>query len=388
MHPADSPAPTSPSGTPRPNQTTSTPSTATAAPLNLAELVATSAQRRVTRSAGDRPADWADPDASAALALPARTHPVTRTIAQRKSKASQRDEAATIRRACSRLQGLEKDVVTAEQALAYPWHLLTPDEAEEFRLDVYRRYSNQGTRNYYVCVLRSIVRNCYRAGLISPLRRDLILENLFTSAPGRSTKRRRLSEDEVAALLHACETVGSLRARHRNTAIVALMRTTGMRVSEVVALDVSDWDRAEGTLLLRNTKNKRSHTVFVHPATNVYLTRWIKTRGDQQGALFAAVSGTSAHHLHTFAIRYMLKKRGEAAGLRPFGSHDFRRTFATELLRTHDHALVSRLLNHEKLSSTLVYDMVEDDLQRAAVETVRLFADPNDDEDGAAGVLV
>lgn len=322
------------------------------------------------------------------MALPINSHPVPRTISQRGTPNRQRDLASAIRRTCSRLQGLDDDAISPEEVLAFPWHQLTPDDAEEFRQHIYRRFSNQRTRNDNVCVLRAVVVNCYRAGLISPLRRDLIVENLYTSAPGRSTNRRRLSDGEIAALLQACETVGSERARHRNTAIVALMRTTGMRSSEVVALNLADWDRAHGTLLLRNTKNGRPHTVFVHPATNVYLTRWLGTRGITPGALFTAVVGASTHHLSTFSLRYMLKRRGEAAGLRPFGSHDFRRTFATELLRTHDHALVSRLLNHEKLSSTLVYDMVEDDLQRAAVESVRLSDEPDEDEDGAAGVLV
>jgi integrase len=361
-------------GPARPNQPTPNP---TEFDLFLVEA----ARRRSRHTASDRPQDWCDPDPDVAKGMPEASHPVSRAVARQSTSRGKRDCISRFRVVCRRLQGADTSSVTNADVRAFPWHQITPDEAAEYRRDVYRRYHQQTTRNDYVCFLRSVVRQCHTAGLISPLRRDLLLEELYTVTPGRSTKRRRLTHDEVDALLEACETTGSHAARLRNTAMVSLMRTSGMRSCELVKVELADWDREQQTMLLRDTKNGRHHTIFVHPGAATYLNRWVAHRGNQPGALFTSLTGSSTRSLHTFSVRYMLKTRAEVAGVAPFGSHDFRRTFATELLRTHDHALVSRLLNHSKLSSTLVYDLADDDLQRAAVDTIQLFLEPLSDAD-------
>lgn len=70
----------------------------------------------------------------------------------------------------------------------------------------------------------------------------------------------------------------------------------------------------------------------------------------------------------------MLSTLAVKAGVKPFGCHDFRRTFATELLRTNDIALVGKLLNHRKPQSTLRYDLADEDAQRSAVAQLNLPA--------------
>jgi integrase len=350
-------------------------------------FLAEAERRKAQRGRSDRPQDWCHPDPAAAAALAEKAHPVSRAVACWGTPRGQRDCVSRFRLVCGMLRDAEPGATTDADVRVFAWHHLTPEQAADYRQDIYRRYTKQSTRNDYVCFLRNVVQQCYKAGLVSPLRRDLILEQLHTTSPGRSTKRRRLSQAEVSALLEACETTGTLAARCRNTAIVALLRTSGMRSCELVKLELGDWDRQQGTMLLRDTKNGSHHTIFVHEGAAFYVQRWVEHRGQAPGALFTPVDKESTRSVSTFAVRFMLKSRAKVAGVAPFGAHDFRRTFATELLRTHDHALVSRLLNHSKLSSTLVYDLAEDDLQRAAVETVRLFADPEDDQDGPAGVL-
>ena len=77
----------------------------------------------------------------------------------------------------------------------------------------------------------------------------------------------------------------------------------------------------------------------------------------------------------------------------PRSAPDFRRTFATELLRSHDVALVGKLLNHKKTASTMTYDMVNEEEQRDAVGRIDLpgLADltrkprPSDPSGGPSG---
>lgn len=322
-----------------------------------------------------RPSDWVEPDALAITALGPYRHPVHRAAQRHRAGRSRTDFMNNVRRACARLQDKETHEVSLEAALAYPWHHLDVVALVDYRARIYAMTSVQSTRNDAMSVVRRVILQCHATRLISAHRRDDLLEELWTRAPGPSARRRRLDPLEVAALLAACEEMGSARARARNTAMVALLRGTGIRVGELVTADYDDWDEHDQTLLLRATKNNQDHTVFLSRAVTAYLERWVAVRGTGSGALFTALNDNrrTREPLGTVSVRYMLKTRAVRAGItRPFGPHDFRRTFATELLRTHDAALVGKLLNHNKLASTLIYDLAEDDLQREAVRSIDL----------------
>lgn len=328
-------------------------------------------RERHTRHETGRPEEWADPDPEA-IRSPAGGHPVDRAANRHREGSSRNHFLGQVRVACERLQGLEPRTLSADDVRAYPWHQLDPDRAREFREDIYRRFRRQTTRNDQVSVVRRVMRQCYTAGLISALRLERVLEELYTVAPGPSSKRRRLSQSEINDLLAACERVGTPAAAARNTAIVALLRTSGIRIGELSQTLLEDWDRDAGTILLPQTKNGRAHLVYLHPDAVPYLERWLSHRGEAPGALFCPLTGADQRPLTTATLRWMIASRAAAAGVAPFGCHDFRRTFATELLRTHDVALVGKLLNHTKVQSTLCYDLAGEDDQRAAVAQLDL----------------
>lgn len=161
-------------------------------------------------------------------------------------------------------------------------------------------------------------------------------------------------------------------ATARNTAIVALFRTSGIRVGELTRIQLEDWDRDADTIILHETKNGSPHLVYLHPDAVPYLERWLTHRGDAPGALFCSILGTRTRDMTPQGIRYIMRTRAAIAGIKPFGCHDFRRTFATELLRTNDIALVGKLLNHRKPQSTMRYDLADEDAARAAVGQLEL----------------
>ncbi|TQL60071.1 tyrosine-type recombinase/integrase [Oryzihumus leptocrescens] len=354
---------------PRPDATPAAPG----GPSAFAVFRAAAAHRRSqhTRDHG-RPEAWADPDPAAILALPAGRHPVDRVLARQKAGRSRANFRYKLAGAHARLAGMPGRSVTGTDPHSFPWHHLDADAAAEYRREVYRAYPKQSSRNDAVSVVRRVVTQCHRVGLISALRRDELLEELYTVAPGPSTKRRRLAPSEVAALLAACEDQPTPKGAARDTAIVALLRTTGMRVGELAGLDLADWERADQTMCLRDTKNGRDHLVFLHPDAVPYLDRWLGIRGHAPGALFTPLPGHGLRHLNPNYIQQRIQLHARTVGIPPFGCHDFRRTFATELLRSHDVALVGKLLNHTKLSSTLIYDLADEDEQRAAVASLDL----------------
>lgn len=379
MTPAGQPAASRPTGDHRatPHPTTSAPAAGDDFGTFLAEARArrarADAQRTKDASEGaGRPQDWADPDPDALSRLRPGQHPVDRALARSKEGETRRTFRTQLGRCLQLLTGVRTGPAIAEDVHAYPWHQLTVEDAAEFRRAVYRCYRPQSCRNDAVCAVRRVVRECYRAGLISSLRQDLLMEQLYTVAVGETTRRRRLSPAEVGALLVACANLGDARTTARNTAIVALFYTSGMRISELVHLELADWDRADQSLLLRETKNGRSHRVLLHPGVLPYLERWADLRGPAAGALFTALTRTDTAALCKQSVRLMLQTRAQAAGIAPFGPHDFRRTFATAMLERHDPFVVSRLLNHSKIESTMRYDLRGEDAQRDAVATLDL----------------
>jgi integrase len=329
--------------------------------------------RREHASEDDRPADWADPDAGALLALPEQQHPVRRALRRSKAGPTRANFGSLLRRSAEILAGAEPGSMTVEDMLGYPWHLIDEEAAESFRREVYRRYTNQGTRNDYQCAVRRVVDECHRKRLISPLRRQILFEALYTVAPGRSRRRRRLTAEDTQALLTAATAHPRPDRAARDTAMVALIRATGLRGAELAGIDLADWDRADANVWIRNRKNGRDLLVFLPPAVAPYLDRWRQVRGDAPGPLFTRLNQQDrSRPLTPAGIRYILKLVATNAGVTWMGSHDYRRTFATEMLERHDPVLVSELLGHEKVDSTRIYDLRGDDALRAAVTQVPL----------------
>lgn len=350
----------------------------------LARFLAEGTRRRAQQPSvadDERTGDWALPDADALARLAESRHPVGRVVArQTQTPRLAQNFKGRIRQALERLTDSERGTRTWADVLAFAWHHLTVEDAAEYRRAVHRQYTKVTTRNDAISVLRRIVTECQRCGFISSQRRDHLLDELPTVAPGPSTRRRRLSPDDIACLLRAAAANPNPVAAARDSAIIAVFATTGIRSCELVGLDSSDWDEDGRTLLLQKTKNGRSHLVFVHPVAVAYLRHWLDLRPGGAGALFTPVVGHSTRHLHPKTVAEILDRITVRSGVRHFGSHDFRRTVATTLLRSHDASLVSKILNHKKLSSTLIYDLASDDEMRNAIATLGLPTTPECDE--------
>lgn len=346
----------------------------TAGADRMEALARRAAQVRRDRATSDgRPADWANPDVHALRGLPEQQHPVHRALNRSKEGKTRSDFASMLRRTCEMLAGAEPRSMSLEDVFAYPWHLIDESRAEEFRRAVYRRHQNQGSRNDMVCAVRRVVDECHRRRLISPLRRQVLFEALYTVAPGRSRRRRRLTPDETRALLTAAQAQDPPARAARDTAMVALIRATGMRGCELAGIDLGDWDRLDASIWIRDRKNGRDLLVFLPPAVLPYLDAWLQARGERPGALFTPMKGPDkSRPLTVYGVRWILKQVATAAGVTWMGSHDFRRSFATDMLELFDPVLVSDLMGHEKVDSTRIYDQRGDDALRAAVGEVPL----------------
>ena len=178
-----------------------------------------------------------------------------------------------------------------------------------------------------------------------------------------------LSVDEVFALLEAPGTGDTFAARDR--AILELLYSTGIRVSELVSCNMASLDFANGMVMVKGKGNRQRIIPFGTQAVKSLRTYFVE-REDllrkrlQQGkkfdrdSLFLNSRGT---RLTARSVERMISDYGRKAGLdKPVTPHVLRHSFATHLLEMGaDMRSVQELLGHASLSTTQKYthlDMV------------------------------
>jgi integrase/recombinase XerC len=167
----------------------------------------------------------------------------------------------------------------------------------------------------------------------------------------------RIEETEVGRLLEAPDAGAPLGRRDR--AMLELLYATGLRVGELVAVDVSSCDFDERLLRVQGKGGKERIVPFGEPAEEalrLYLgdRRELVARGEGTDALFLNSRGgrLTARSVRRLMDRY-LRVAALRAGLSP---HSLRHAFATHLLEHGcDLRSIQELLGHESLSTTQKY---------------------------------
>jgi site-specific recombinase XerD len=185
---------------------------------------------------------------------------------------------------------------------------------------------------------------------------------------------RNISEGEFRALLDICVADADRSAAGiRDAAIFALAWVTGMRRSELAGLQLADYAsirEEEGELTIAG-KGDKVRRVAVYNGAWQWLADWLELRGDAPGPLFLAINKggrVQASGVSDEALAQMLEKRRVVAGLSPLSWHDFRRTFAGELLDLGtDLATVQKLMGHSSPVTTAAYDRRDENTRRKAV---------------------
>lgn len=168
---------------------------------------------------------------------------------------------------------------------------------------------------------------------------------------------RFLDEREIGKLLDAPSEEDAFPRRDK--ALLETLYSTGLRVSELVGLDIADIDLRSGTIRARG-KGRKERLVPVGSvalaALETYLAaeRGRLTAGEPMEACFLNRDGTrlSARSVRRVVNRY-IARTGLPARTSP---HTLRHTFATHLLdRGADLRAVQELLGHESLATTQIY---------------------------------
>jgi site-specific recombinase XerD len=160
----------------------------------------------------------------------------------------------------------------------------------------------------------------------------------------------------------------------RNRAILEVLFSTGMRISEVCRLNKSDIDKT-GRIFIMG-KGKKERFVYLTPRARYYLENYLQARKDTYPALFIPYRGPDAPNkdkrISTNYIQAKIKEYREKLRINvPTSAHSLRHGFATYIAEQGaSPAAIQILLGHESLNTTTRYVHASD---RFAEETHRRF---------------
>ena len=244
---------------------------------------------------------------------------------------------------------------------------ITEQNVRDFRLWLNRQKGTKAdsmkrrTQNYYMIALRAFLKFLRKRDIdaISPEKIELAklperqldlitsaeLERLM-KAPGEAYEKETDEDKKVAYL--------------RDAAILEMLFSTGLRVSELCSLN-SDIDLTRDELSVRG-KGEKVRVVFLSPTAKEAVRAYLKARKDMEEALFVDGRPNKLHRIIPRDIQRHLKTYVARAGITNVVTpHTLRHVFATDLLSNGtDIRSVQQLLGHASINTTQIYTHITD----------------------------
>ncbi|MDP2652160.1 MAG: tyrosine-type recombinase/integrase, partial [bacterium] len=237
---------------------------------------------------------------------------------------------------------------------------ISEQNIREFRLWLNRQPGTNAvsmkrrTQNYYMIALRAFLKFLRKREIecISPEKIEL------AKLPERELDL--ITPAELARLMQAAN--GTEERDLRDKAILELFFSTGLRVSELCALD-SDLDLTQDSFSVRG-KGEKVRVVFLSPAAKNAVATYLKARKDMAEALFvnARTDTSIPSRLTPRSVERTIKKYAMKAGItKKMTPHVLRHVFATDLLNNGaDIRSVQQLLGHASINTTQIYTHITD----------------------------
>ncbi len=180
-----------------------------------------------------------------------------------------------------------------------------------------------------------------------------------------------LTVEEINAMVAQIDL--SSNEGHRNRAIIEMLYGSGLRVSELVNLQLSNMYRQEGYMLIQG-KGSKQRLVPISPEAEKWFQYWMEDRAHldiKPQFKDIAFLNRYGRQLTRAMIFTIIKRLTAAAGIhKTVSPHTLRHSFATHLLQNGaDLRIIQQLLGHENITTTEIYTHVDiQDLRKAILQ--------------------
>lgn len=218
----------------------------------------------------------------------------------------------------------------------------------------------KSTQNYHLIAMRSFLKFCAKRDI------EAMPADKIELAKAKRKQVTFLNADEIELLFNVpkLNTINGLRDR----AILELLFSSGLRVSELVNLNREDINLKRKEFMVRG-KGQKDRPIFISEAAVWWLNQYISKRDDNSRPLFIRYSGTKKvnvsgnfYRLTARSVQRLVARYALLAGITKHVSpHTLRHSFATDLLMNGaDLRSVQAMLGHSNISTTQIYTHVTD----------------------------
>lgn len=258
---------------------------------------------------------------------------------------------------------------------------IDPELIRKWRLWLNRLGTNtsdelgKATQNYHLIALRSFLKFCAKRNIPCMAADKVELAR---------TKRKQvtfLNEEELARLFAEPDTKTVNGTRDR--AILELLFSSGLRVSELVSLDRDHINLKRREFMVRG-KGQKDRPIFISPEAAKWVEEYIQKRQDNSKPLFVRYSGSKKvdnsgnfSRLTARSVQRIVARTALLAGItKKVTPHTLRHSFATDLLMNGaDIRSVQAMLGHSNIATTQIYTHITDPHLKAVHEKFHRHTD-------------
>lgn len=243
---------------------------------------------------------------------------------------------------------------------------ITPELIRKWRLWLNRLGTNVSeelgiaTQNYHLIALRSFLKFCAKRDI------PALTADKVELARTRRKQVTFLNEDELMRMFDVPDITNLPGLRDR--AILELLFSSGLRVSELVGLDKDHVNLKRREFMVRG-KGQKDRPIFISPEAAEWIQKYLDRREDNTKPLFVRYSGSKKvdrsgnfHRLTVRSVQRLVARYALLAGITKHVSpHTLRHSFATDLLMNGaDLRSVQAMLGHSNIATTQIYTHVTD----------------------------
>lgn len=218
---------------------------------------------------------------------------------------------------------------------------------------------------------------------------DLISSNVVSKIDTPKLHNKeiiRLEKEEVSKLMNVVENPIDFSDRQKNynkntferdNAIITLFLGTGIRISELVGLNLESFDFSQNAFLVTR-KGGNQTTLYFSNEVALALKTWLEKRAtlnlnEDEKAMFISLQNK---RISVRAVENLVKKfASQASPLKKISPHKLRSTFGTNLYKeTKDIYIVADILGHKDVNTTKKhYAAISEDMRKNVADKVKLF---------------